>query len=851
MANTILHKRSTVSGKTPTAAQLSEGELAVNLADERVFMKNSAGTVIEVSYRDARSRSAISVNDTGGLGSVSYNSSTGVITYTGPTAAEVRSQLSAGSGISYDAVTGVVSVSGTASLTSLAVSGNISANSLTLAGDPTSSLQAATKQYVDNTVTGINQVDELSVTNDADIGGNLVVTGTATAPTFIGNVTGTVSSLSNHNTANLTEGTNLYYTDARARAAVSVTGDLSYNSTTGVISYTTPTTITGNAATATKLQTARTISGTSFDGSANITLSTTGITEGTNLYYTDARARAAVSVTDSGGDGSLSYNNSTGVITYTGPSAAEVRAHFSAGTGITLTNGVIALSQNISSGSSPNFAGLSVSGDTSVGGNLTVTGNLTINGTTTAINSNTLNIGDNLIVLNSDETGTPSQNAGIEVKRGTSTNVSLEWDETNDRWTVGSQNFVAGTFIGNLTGNVTGNVTGNITGSSGSTTGNAATATKLQTARTISGVAFDGSADITLTTTGITEGTNLYYTNARARAAISATGDLSYNSTTGVISYTTPTTITGNAATATKLQTARTISGTSFDGSANITLSTTGITEGTNLYYTDARSRAAHSITTGSAAYNSTTGVITIPGTTAHITESGNLYYTDARARAALSAGTGISYSSSTGVISSTITQYTDALARAAHSFAAGSGAYNSTTGVITIPTNTNQLTNGAGFVTSSGVTSVATGNGLTGGTITSTGTLSMSGSYSGNFAVSGNITATGEITAYFSDERLKTNIVEIKDALAKVEAIRGVEFDPNQTALDLGVDNQRQIGVIAQEVETVMPALIAASAFEGYKTVKYDKLTALLIQAVKELSAKITELESKLTQQQ
>jgi hypothetical protein len=70
---------------------------------------------------------------------------------------------------------------------------------------------------------------------------------------------------------------------------------------------------------------------------------TDAVTEGsTNLYFTNARARAAISVTDSGGDGSLSYDNSTGVITFTGPSAADVRAHFSASTGITITNGAIA-----------------------------------------------------------------------------------------------------------------------------------------------------------------------------------------------------------------------------------------------------------------------------------------------------------------------------------------------------------------------------------------------------------------------------------------------------------------------------------------------------------------------------
>ena len=73
---------------------------------------------------------------------------------------------------------------------------------------------------------------------------------------------------------------------------------------------------------------------------------TADLSENTNLYYTDARSRAAVSVTDSGGDGSLSYDNSTGVITYTGPSASEVRAHISvaSGSGLTFSGGEIGTS---------------------------------------------------------------------------------------------------------------------------------------------------------------------------------------------------------------------------------------------------------------------------------------------------------------------------------------------------------------------------------------------------------------------------------------------------------------------------------------------------------------------------
>lgn len=78
------------------------------------------------------------------------------------------------------------------------------------------------------------------------------------------------------------------------------------------------------------------------------------------------------------------------------------------------------------------------------------------------------------------------------------------------------------------------------TGFTGALTGNASTATTLQTARTINGTSFDGSANISFSTTAVSEGTNLYYTDTRARAAISISGNLSYNSSTGVISYTTP-----------------------------------------------------------------------------------------------------------------------------------------------------------------------------------------------------------------------------------------------------------------------------------------------------------------------
>lgn len=68
------------------------------------------------------------------------------------------------------------------------------------------------------------------------------------------------------------------------------------------------------------------------------------------------------------------------------------------------------------------------------GAGVVITGDLTVNGTTTTVNSNTVSVGDNILVLNSDETGTPSQNAGIEIERGTSDNVAIRWNETSDKW---------------------------------------------------------------------------------------------------------------------------------------------------------------------------------------------------------------------------------------------------------------------------------------------------------------------------------------------------------------------------------------------------------------------------------
>ena len=92
-------------------------------------------------------------------------------------------------------------------------------------------------------------------------------------------------------------------------------------------------------------------------------------------------------------------------------------------TGILNVAGVATITQDVKVGGA-----LTVTGDT------TIAGNLIVNGTQTVINSNSLEIADSQIVLNRDETGAPSQNAGIIIERGTSTNVSLRWAEGTDTW---------------------------------------------------------------------------------------------------------------------------------------------------------------------------------------------------------------------------------------------------------------------------------------------------------------------------------------------------------------------------------------------------------------------------------
>ncbi len=282
----------------------------------------------------------------------------------------------------------------------------------------------------------------------------------------------------------------------------------------------------------------------------------------------------------------------TGTVTSTGSLAVAVES----GGGITVNADSIELDNTV----------VRTSGTQSVGGaktftdDLILSGNLTVNGTTTQVNTETLTVDDNIIVLNNNESGTPSEDAGIEVERGTSTNVKLQWDESADVWQFtndGSTYFSIPT-----TSNIRAGISVTDAGGLGSAAYNSSTGVITYTgpansditglisvtdAGGLGSLAYDAGA---ITYTGPSD--------SDIRGLVSATdaggdGSFAYDSGTGVFTYTGPSAAEARA----------------------------------HISVTDAGGD-------GSASYNSSTGVITYTGPSA------------AEVRAHISGGTGITFSS-------------------------------------------------------------------------------------------------------------------------------------------------------------------------------------------------------------
>ena len=241
------------------------------------------------------------------------------------------------------------------------------------------------------------------------------------------------------------------------------------------------------------------VSSTSFDSSSGtFTINTADggsyVTTIADSDFTNKRARESVSVTDAGGDGSVTYNQSTGVITYNGPTATEVRAHMVAGTGVTYdsASGVIAIGQPVATTDSVTFSGLAVSGNFVVNGTQT-----TVNTETTVVSDPLLHIADsnNHDVVDIGFVGNYSLDAGSTIRH-----TGLFRDASN-----GEYYLFSGLVQDDLDSNNVVNVGG---------TGWAISTLNANVTGTYAG--FD-SDFATKTTDDLTEGsTNLYYTTARA-----------------------------------------------------------------------------------------------------------------------------------------------------------------------------------------------------------------------------------------------------------------------------------------------------------------------------------------------
>jgi co-chaperonin GroES (HSP10) len=405
MATKILLKKSTTAGNLPGTGDVEAGELAVNLVDRKIYTKDGSGAIIrlDAAYVDATAPSNPVEGD------IWYDTANNLLkAYNGTAFASAGYQtLAALEDTNFTSLTSgdYIKYDGTEFVNSSFETDAEALFSAANTGTGHGALSYANGEYSFAKVTAANIRGEVS---GVDAGGD---------------------------------------------------GSFSYDSGTGAFTY------TGPSAAETQAH---------FTGGTGIALSSGDISidftefdldsiseassSPTNLYFTDARARAAVSVTDAGGDGSLTYDPGTGAFTYTGPSAAEVQAHITGGTGVTVSSGEVAIGQDVATTSDVTFAKVTSSDvETAIvshaGGTITldptndgantgeviIAGNLTVNGTTTTVNSNTVEIGDAIIVLNSDETGAPSQDAGIEVERGTAANVVFKWNETDDKWDLGGE----------------------------------------------------------------------------------------------------------------------------------------------------------------------------------------------------------------------------------------------------------------------------------------------------------------------------------------------------------------------------------------------------------------------------
>lgn len=423
-----------------------------------------------------------------------------------------------------------------------------------------------------------------------------------------------------------------------------------------------------------------------------------------------------------------------------------------------------------------------------------------------------------------------------------------------------SGNFSAGTITAALSGNATTATSATSATTATNVAGGVAGAIHYQSAVGTTGFSAAGTSGQVLTSSGTTAPTWTTATSANTASAIvqrDASGNFSAGTITATLSgnATTSSSTTGNAATATTLQTARTINGTSFNGSANITITantTNTLTLGSYLTGTSFN---------GSAAVTAAVDATTAATASKVVARDASGYvfavYYNASGTFPVTASANTS-----GMATFTGTNGADNYGRGYTAAAAASLLSGQTMNINGSSTscsgNAATATSAATWTTARTLTIGATGKSVNGSAnvswtlaeVTGTTAAPQFGSLGIGTAASGTtgeIRATNAVTAYYSDDRLKTKLGNIEGALAKVKTLSGFYYEANETAQALGYKPKREVGVSAQSVQAVLPEVVVPAPIdEQYLTVHYDKLVPLLIEAIKELEAKVAALEAK-----
>ena len=397
--NRILLKKSSVEGKIPSASDVEFGELALNFSDGRLYFKNSDNLIDFFSSGSSSESSTLpfAVNEAnfGDLTTDESNKLTfdlGEITNTETFShdfgslteidgvnqvinttddlsegltnlyyldSRVDNHLNGGTGVSYSS--GTISIGQDVSTTD-----DVTFNDVTVDGDlivngTNTTLNTTTLDVEDLNITVASGATSATTANGAGLTVNLGSDGTvdftydssndrlSSNKSIATDIIGTVSDITNHDTDDLSEGvSNLYYTDTRVRNAVSVSGDLSYNSTTGTFSFTERTDAE-----------VRGLLSATGDLSYDSTTGTFSFTE-----RTDAEVRGLLSAT-----GDLSYDSTTGVFSFTERTDAEVR-------------GLLSATGDLSYNSTTGTFSFTERTDAEVRGLLSATGDLSYNSTT-------------------------------------------------------------------------------------------------------------------------------------------------------------------------------------------------------------------------------------------------------------------------------------------------------------------------------------------------------------------------------------------------------------------------------------------------------------------------------------